>query len=56
MPRSPLQGTRTLIPMCDDVGMRRFGFVYNPTNDLAQEAWDEAAGWCDREGSPKWRL
>ncbi|MFM9165792.1 MAG: NAD(+)/NADH kinase [Candidatus Limnocylindrus sp.] len=40
--------------MCDDVGMRRFGFVYNPTNDLAQEAWDEAAGWCAANGVACW--
>ena len=40
--------------MCDDVGMRRFGFVYNPTNDLAQEAWDEAAGWCAANGVECW--
>ena len=40
--------------MCDDVAMRRFGFVYNPTNDLAQEAWDEAAGWCAANGVECW--
>jgi len=40
--------------MCDDVHMRRFGFVYNPTNDLAQEAWDEAAGWCAANGVECW--
>ena len=34
--------------------MRRFGFVYNPTNDLAQEAWDEAAGWCAAHGIASW--
>ena len=49
-----MRRTRTLIPMCDDVGMRRFGFVYNPTNDLAQEAWDEAAGWCAANGVECW--
>jgi len=32
--------------VCDDELMRRFGFVYNPTSELALEAWDEAAGWC----------
>lgn len=40
--------------MCDDGHMRRFGFVYNPTNDLAQEAWDEAAGWCAANGIDCW--
>lgn len=34
--------------------MRRFGFVYNPTNDLAQEAWDQAAGWCSANGVSSW--
>ena len=34
--------------------MRRFGFVYNPTNDLAQESWDEAAGWCATHGVESW--
>lgn len=34
--------------------MRRFGFVYNPTNDLAQEAWDQAAGWCSANGVASW--
>ncbi|MEY3683530.1 MAG: hypothetical protein RIS62_240 [Chloroflexota bacterium] len=36
--------------------MRRFGFVYNPTNDLAQEAWDEAAGWCAANGVECWGI
>ena len=40
--------------MCDNNDMRRFGFVYNPTNDLAQEAWDEAAGWCAANGVECW--
>ena len=40
--------------MCDNNRMRRFGFVYNPTNDLAQEAWDEAAGWCAANGVECW--
>ncbi len=34
--------------------MRRFGFVYNPTSDLALEAWDEAAGWCAAHGIEHW--
>ena len=34
--------------------MRRYGFVYNPTNDLALEAWDEAAGWCAARGIEYW--
>ena len=34
--------------------MRRYGFVYNPTNDLALEAWDEAAGWCAARGIEHW--
>ncbi|MFZ9702635.1 MAG: NAD(+)/NADH kinase [Candidatus Limnocylindrus sp.] len=34
--------------------MRRYGFVYNPTNDLALEAWDEAAGWCAARGIECW--
>ena len=34
--------------------MPRFGFVYNPTNDLAQEAWDAAAGWCAAHGVASW--
>jgi len=36
--------------------MPRFGFVYNPTNDLAQETWDEAAGWCATHGVESWGL
>jgi NAD+ kinase len=36
--------------------MPRFGFVYNPTNDLAQETWDEAAGWCATHGVDSWGL
>lgn len=34
--------------------MRRYGFVYNPTSDLALEAWDEAAGWCAARGIEHW--
>lgn len=34
--------------------MRRYGFVYNPTNDLALDAWDEAAGWCAARGIEHW--
>ena len=34
--------------------MPRYGFVYNPTNDLAQEAWDAAAGWCAAHGVASW--
>lgn len=42
------------MPVCDDAHMRRFGFVYNPTNDLALEAWDEAAGWCAARSIEHW--
>lgn len=55
-PRFKPDGTERALSVCDDRSMPRFGFVYNPTNDLAQETWDEAAGWCATHGVESWGL
>ncbi len=53
-PASPRSVRHLSVTVCDDATMRRYGFVYNPTNDLALEAWDEAAGWCAARGIEHW--
>jgi NAD+ kinase len=55
-PRFGREDTERAHSVCDDRSMPRFGFVYNPTNDLAQETWDEAAGWCATHGVESWGL